>query len=148
MSNHLSFSVQMVSNVGERLCYNRSSSLRLPSCLPYMPVFFFYDVMNLLWPSLINTCLRLSHVNRIHMLSTYLFCMTTLYYKTPSVLQSQYGLLHYAYLTRWTSHFLYAYHIRRSPYARFVRTTSLPYQYHPLSVIFVLHMIPSLLRIQ
>ncbi len=30
--------------------------------------------------------------------------------------------------------FLYAYHIRHSPYARFVRTTSLPYLYHPLSV--------------
>src|SRR6266550_4465183 len=64
------------------------------------------------------------------------------------VLQSRYGLLHYAYLTRRTSHFLYAYHIRRSPYARFVRTTSFPYLYHPLSVTLVLHMIPSLLRIR
>src|SRR6266567_5548034 len=40
--------------------------------------------------------------------------------------------------------FLYAYHIRHSPYARFVRTTSLPYLYHSLSVTFVLHMVPSL----
>ncbi len=63
------------------------------------------------------------------------------------LLQSRYGLPHYAYLTRRTSHFLYAYHICHSPYARFVRTTSLPYWYHPLSVILVLHMIPSLLRI-
>ncbi len=63
------------------------------------------------------------------------------------VLQSRYWLPHYAYLTRRTSHFLYAYHIRRSPYARFVRTTSFLYRYHPLSVILVPHMIPSLLRI-
>src|SRR6266550_7740419 len=67
------------------------------------------------------------------------FCLSGL-------LQSRYGLLHYAYLTRRTSHFLYAYHIRRSPYARFVWTTSLLYRYHPLSVFLVLHMIPSLLR--
>src|SRR6266550_10162 len=64
------------------------------------------------------------------------------------VLQSQYGLPHYAYLTRRTSHFLYVYHIRHSPYARFVWTTSFPYLYHPLSVILVPHMIPSLLQIQ
>jgi len=51
-------------------------------------------------------------------------------------------------LTRRTSHFLYAYHIRLSPYARFVRTTSLPYRYRSLSVTFVPHMIPSLLRIR
>src|SRR6266550_1288313 len=64
------------------------------------------------------------------------------------LLQSRYGLPHYAYLTRRTSHFLYAYHIRLSPYARFVRTTSLPYLYRSLSVTFVLHMVPSLLRIR
>ncbi len=34
-----------------------------------------------------------------------------------TLLQSRYGLPHYAYLTRRTSHFLYAYHIRHSPYA-------------------------------
>ncbi len=44
--------------------------------------------------------------------------------------------------------FLYAYHIRHSPYAWFVWTTSFPYRYHPLSVILVLLMIPSLLRIR
>src|SRR6266550_4764733 len=44
--------------------------------------------------------------------------------------------------------FLYAYHIRYSPYARFVRTTSLPYLYRSLSVTFVLHMVPSLSRIR
>src|SRR6266576_4697433 len=64
-----------------------------------------------------------------------------------TLLQSQYRLPHYAYLTCWTSHFLYAYHIRHLPYARFVRTTSLPYRYRSLSVTFVPHMIPSLLRI-
>ncbi|SRR6266576_6035833 len=31
------------------------------------------------------TCLQLSHVNCIHMLLSYLFCTTTLYYKTPPV---------------------------------------------------------------
>ncbi len=81
----------------DKTCYNRSSFLRLPFDIPYMPVFFFHDVFNLLWSSLINTCSRfhmltishvndftclwLSHVNRIHMLYLYLFCMTTLYYK-------------------------------------------------------------------
>src|SRR6266576_2092810 len=30
------------------LCYNRSSFLRLPFDIPHMPVFFFYDVFNLL----------------------------------------------------------------------------------------------------
>src|SRR6266550_9235909 len=64
------------------------------------------------------------------------------------LLQSRYGLPHYAYLTRRTSHFLYAYHIRLSPYARFIRTTSLPYLYRSLSVTFVLPMVPSLLRIR
>jgi len=29
-------------------CYNHSSFLRLPFNIPYMPVFFFYDVFNLL----------------------------------------------------------------------------------------------------
>ncbi len=29
-------------------CYNCSSFLRLPFDIPYMPVFFFYDVFNLL----------------------------------------------------------------------------------------------------
>src|SRR6266550_1463664 len=83
-------------NVGERLCYNRSSFLRLPFDIPYKPVFFFYDVSNLLRSSSFNTCLqlshvndftclRLSHVNRIHMLLLYLFCTTTLYYINPSV---------------------------------------------------------------
>src|SRR6266576_7138150 len=43
-----------------------------------------------------------------------------------SVLQSRYRLLHYAYLTRRTSHFLYAYHIRHSPYVTItVRTPTL-----------------------
>src|SRR6266576_6596716 len=32
------------------------------------------------------TCLRLSHVNCIHMLSTSLFCMATLYYKSLPVM--------------------------------------------------------------
>src|SRR6266550_889468 len=31
-----------------RSCYNRSSFLHLPFDIPYMPVFFFYDVLNLL----------------------------------------------------------------------------------------------------
>ncbi len=44
--------------------------------------------------------------------------------------------------------FLYVYHIRHSPYARFVRTTSLPYLYRSLSVTLVPLMIPSLLRIR
>ena len=44
-------------------CYNRSSFLHLPFDIPYMPVFFFYDVFNLLWSSSFNTCLWLSHVN-------------------------------------------------------------------------------------
>ena len=46
---------------------------------------------------------------------------------SESMLQSRYGLPHYAYLIRRTSHFLYAYHIHRSLYAQFVQTTSLPY---------------------
>src|SRR6266550_9442852 len=39
-------------------CYNRSSFLRLPFDIPYMPVFFFYDVFNLLRSSSFNTCLQ------------------------------------------------------------------------------------------
>src|SRR6266700_5432217 len=96
MSNYLFISGVNGFNVGERLCYNRSSFLRLPFDVPYMPVFFFYDVFNLLSSSSFNTCLqhshvndftclRLSHVNRIHMLLLYLFCTTTLYYINPSV---------------------------------------------------------------
>src|SRR6266550_8932829 len=91
MSNYLFIFGVNGFNVGERLCYNRSSFLRLPFDIPYMPVFFFYDVFNLLRSSSFNTCLqlshvneftclRLSHVNRIHMLLLYLFCTTTLYY--------------------------------------------------------------------
>src|SRR6266566_9738256 len=85
MSNYLFIFGVNGFNVGERLCYNRSSFLRLPFNVPYMPVFFFYDVFNLLRSSSFNTCLRLSHVNRIHMLLLYLFCTTTLYYINPSV---------------------------------------------------------------
>src|SRR6266576_2554972 len=91
MSDYLFISGVNVFNVGERLCYNCSSFLRLPFDIPYMPVFFFYDVLNLLRSSSFNTCLRLSHVNdftclrlshvnRIHMLLFYLFYTTTLYY--------------------------------------------------------------------
>src|SRR6266576_4220762 len=107
MSNYLFIFGVNVFNVGERVCYNRSSSLRLPFDIPYMPVFFFYDVSNLLRSSSFNTCLqhshvndftclrlshvndftclRLSHVNRIHMLLLYLFCTTALYYINPPV---------------------------------------------------------------
>src|SRR6266550_9559747 len=91
MSNYLFIFGVNGFNVGERLCYNRSSFLRLPFNVPYMPVFFFYDVFNLLRSSSFNTCLRLSHVNDftclrlshvncIHMLLLYLFCTITLYY--------------------------------------------------------------------
>src|SRR6266576_2866307 len=93
MSNYLFIFGVNGFNVGERLCYNRFSFLRFPFYHPYMPVFFFYDVFNLLSSSSFNTCLRLSHVNdftclrlshvnRIHMLLLYLFCTTTLYYKS------------------------------------------------------------------
>src|SRR6266576_3483823 len=93
MSNCLFISGVNDFNVGERLCYNRSSFLRPPFDVPYMPVFFFYDVFNFLRSSSFNTCLphshvndftclRLSHVNRIHMLLLYLFYTTTLYYKS------------------------------------------------------------------
>ncbi len=35
-------------SIDDYFCYNRSSFLRLPFDIPYMPVFFFYDVLNLL----------------------------------------------------------------------------------------------------
>src|SRR6266571_8797390 len=96
MSNYLFIFGVNGFNVGERLCYNRSLFLRLPFDIPHMPVFFFYDVFNLLRSSSFNTCLqhshvndftclRLSHVNRIHMFLLYLFCTTTLYYINPPV---------------------------------------------------------------
>ncbi len=39
---------EFIKDFPDGYCYNRSLSLCLPSCLPYMPVFFFYDVINLL----------------------------------------------------------------------------------------------------
>src|SRR6266550_389723 len=84
-------------NVGERLCYNRSSFLHLPFDIPYMPVFLssmtsltFYDLPSLTHAYTFHmltifTCQRFSHVNHIHMLLLYLFCTTTLYYINPSV---------------------------------------------------------------
>src|SRR6266576_5827204 len=63
MSNYLFIFGVNGFNVGERLCYNRSSFLRLPFDIPYMPVFSFYDVLNLLRSSSFNTCLQHSHVN-------------------------------------------------------------------------------------
>src|SRR6266576_1379187 len=91
MSNYLFISSVNGFNVGERLCYNRSSFLRLPFDIPYMPVFSsmtsstFYDLLPLTHAYdfhmlAVFTCLQLSHVNCIHMLLLYLFCMTTLYY--------------------------------------------------------------------
>src|SRR6266550_2621396 len=96
MSNYLFIFGVNGFNVGERLCYNRSSSLCLPFIFCICPSFSsmtsstFYDLLSLthaynfhmLTISHVNdfTCLRLSHVNRIHMLLLYLFCMTTLYY--------------------------------------------------------------------
>ena len=66
MSNCLFISGVNGFNVGERLCYNRSSFLRLPFDIPYMPVFLssmtsltFYDL-----PSL-------THAYNFHMLTIF-----------------------------------------------------------------------------
>ncbi len=77
-------------------CYNCSYSLMFPDVLSIYAHSFsltFYDL-----PSLSHayhfhmlmfshaydfTCYPLSHVNHIHMLFSYLFCMATLYYKSP-----------------------------------------------------------------
>src|SRR6266576_3496790 len=91
MSNYLFIFGVNGFNVGERLCYNRSSFLRLPFDILYMPVFssmtslIFHDLLPLTHAydfHMLNdfTCLRLSHVNCIHMLLFHLFRTTTLYY--------------------------------------------------------------------
>ncbi len=61
--------------------YVSRSIFRICPSFSSMTFLTFHDLLSL---THVNdfTCLRLSHVNCIHMLLLYLFCTTTLYYKS------------------------------------------------------------------
>src|SRR6266550_5554769 len=69
-------------------CYNRSSFLRLPFDIPYMPVFFFYDVLTF-YDLLCLThaydfhMLTISHVYDFHMLTVFTCFSFTYFVRLP-----------------------------------------------------------------
>src|SRR6266567_9560262 len=103
MSDYLSISGVNGFNVGERLgvttvprSYVFRSTFRICPSFSSMTSSTFYDLLSLTHAYDFHmlrishvydfTCLRLSHVNHIHMLPSYLFRTTTLYYKSLPVM--------------------------------------------------------------
>src|SRR6266550_2783342 len=84
MSNYLFISGVNGFNVGERLCYNRSSFLHLPIDTPYVPIFF-----SSMTSSIFYDLLSLTHAYDFHMLTVFTcFSLPILYdypvlYKPP-----------------------------------------------------------------
>src|SRR6266576_4906950 len=92
MSNYLTFSVQMVSNVGERLCYNCSLFLRLLSrlriCLSFssMMLSTFYDLLSLTHAYNFHM-LMISHAYDFHMLTVFTCFPFTYFVRLPCTIK-------------------------------------------------------------